>query len=87
MLDLDSTLTAQVGTPLYKAPKVYDEGECTAAVNVYAFALILYELLVGRYIFPLPIADLVLFKKVLTGVRPGLSDAIDAVAKNIITKC
>jgi serine/threonine protein kinase len=87
MLDLDSTLTAQVGTPLYKAPEMYDEGEYTAAVDIYAFALVLYELLVGRYIFPLPIADLVLFKKVVTGVRPVLPDATDAVVKDIITKC
>jgi serine/threonine protein kinase len=87
MLDLDSTLTSQVGTPLYKAPEMYDEGEYTVAVDVYAFALILYELLVGRYIFPLPIADLVLFKKVVTGVRGDLPDTMDAVVKDIITKC
>jgi serine/threonine protein kinase len=87
MRNLDSTLTAHVGTPFYPAPEMYDEGEYTTAVDVYAFALKLYELVVGSYIFPLPIAGLVLFKKVVTGVQPCLPDAMDAVVKNIIRTC
>jgi serine/threonine protein kinase len=46
------TLTTQVGTPLYMAPETYDECDYTPAVDVYSFALILYELVVGQPAFP-----------------------------------
>jgi len=47
LVDMKVTQTKLVGTPLYMAPEMYDEGEYTAAVDVYSFGLIVYELLAG----------------------------------------
>ena len=41
-----------VGSPFYMAPEMYDEGQYTKLVDVYSFALILYELLVKQPVFP-----------------------------------
>jgi hypothetical protein len=43
-----TTTGALVGTPNYLAPEVIDGGESTSATDVYAFGVLLYELLVGR---------------------------------------
>jgi serine/threonine protein kinase len=41
-------LTRNVGTPLYAAPEMYEDDEYSAAVDIYSFALIAYEMLVGE---------------------------------------
>jgi serine/threonine protein kinase len=50
--DLRMTMTSGVGTRLYTAPEMYGDADYTAAVDVYSFALIVYEVLVGKSVFP-----------------------------------
>jgi serine/threonine protein kinase len=50
------------GTPLYMAPEIILLGQPpTTKVDVFAFGLILYEILVGRAVFPksLPPAEII----------------------------
>jgi serine/threonine-protein kinase len=84
-VDLGLSSTMNVGTPYYQAPEMcgYEYNE---AVDVYAFALILYEILRGKYIFDLPIDELGLRKKVATGVRPPLPDWMNSTVREIITR-
>jgi hypothetical protein len=46
------------------APEMYDDGDYTNAIDVFSFALILYELIVGETVFPKTIAPLSLMKRV-----------------------
>jgi serine/threonine protein kinase len=85
--DLNLTLTRGVGTPYYKAPEMYDDEDYTSAIDVYSFAIMLYEMLVGEYILRLPIAETALMKKVVTGVRPRLPVTMNDTVAGIIRRC
>jgi serine/threonine protein kinase len=82
--DLRSTLTSGVGTPLYMAPEMYDNGDYTAAIDVYSFSLIVYEVLVGQSAFSATLAPPVLMKKVIEGSRPPLPQSMEPTIQQII---
>jgi serine/threonine protein kinase len=84
---LEVTQTIGVGTPLYMAPEMYDDTGYTTAVDVFSFALVLYEAVVGRPVFPPTLAPFALMKKVTMGERADLPQAMDATVKGIITQC
>jgi serine/threonine protein kinase len=84
--DLGLTMTAQVGTPLYMAPETYDDCDYTQAVDVYAFGLMLYELIVGQPAFPPTISRNVLYRKVVTGERPQLPATLDDAVRETISR-
>lgn len=69
-VDLQITYTKMVGSPFYMAPEMYDEGQYTKLVDVYSFALILFELLVKQPVFPKNLQPLPLMRKVCDGTRP-----------------
>jgi serine/threonine protein kinase len=83
--DMGLTMTAQVGTPLYMAPETYDDSDYTTAVDVYSFALMLYELVVGAPAFPPTISRNALYRKVVTGERPKLPANLCDEVKETIT--
>jgi serine/threonine protein kinase len=85
--DLGLTLTRGVGTPYYKAPEMYEDDDYTSAIDVYSFAVMLYEMLVGEYIFPLPISSTALMTNVVTGVRPTLPLTMNDTLASIIRRC
>jgi serine/threonine protein kinase len=87
LVDLNLTQTREPGTPLYMAPELYDEIEYTTAVDIFSFGLILYELLVGRRVFPPTIAPFVLMKKVTSGDRPEIPGYVHATGKSVIHSC
>jgi hypothetical protein len=85
--DTGLTLTTRVGTPLYMAPEMYDDAcDYTWAVDVYSFALIVYEVLAGQPAFPLTLAPSALMKKVVPGDRPRLPADMDAMVKTIVER-
>jgi serine/threonine protein kinase len=85
--DSGLTLTQQVGTLLYMAPEMYDDEEYTNAVDVFSFALILYELLVGETAFPRTITPMNLMKRVAGQNRPSLPASMNVTMKEIIARC
>jgi myosin-5 len=84
----DSTDTAGVGTRPYMSPEIFKNEAQTPKMDVYGFGLILYEILVGKQVFP---ADLAMFQRVndvCSGKRPSVSDAHLAPAvKRVIVNC
>lgn len=87
LVDLSITYTKMVGSPLYMAPEMYDEGRYSYLVDSYSFALLLYELLVGKPVFDRNIQPLPLMKKVCDGIRPTIPDSIHPEIRNIISRC
>jgi hypothetical protein len=82
--DTRSTMTSGVGTPLYMAPEMYCSVDYTSAIDVYSFALILYEMFVGVPAFDAALSPYVLMVQATSDVRPPLPDSMAATVANII---
>ena len=84
----DIKMTAGVGTPLYFAPEIQDNNY-GPAVDVYAFALIAYEIMVGKEPFSeLKIKDAnSIWFKVATGYRPPIANEVNDKMKKLISDC
>jgi serine/threonine protein kinase len=85
-------LTMGVGSAFYKAHEMFEDGndsnaECTPAVDVYSFGLILYELIVGKPVFPgcIPLGQLQAF--IMQGKRPEIPGNVSLNMTRIIRQC
>jgi serine/threonine protein kinase len=58
-------LKAQIGTPLYMAPEMYETADYTDAVDAYSFSLIVCEVLAGQSAFPVTLSPVALVKRLL----------------------
>lgn len=74
------------GTPLYIAPEVFKECDYTTKVDVYAFSMILYEIVTGNELFQSQSMYLVL-RSVISGIRPTIPDSMSKNCENLIRKC
>jgi serine/threonine protein kinase len=63
------------------------ENEYTGLVDVYSFGLILYEMIVGRPVFPPDTPPARLGIMIEQGVRPDLPKAVDPSVVDIIRQC
>jgi serine/threonine-protein kinase len=79
---------AFLGTPDYMAPEQFEGRELTPATDVYAFGIVLYELLTGKHPFA---ASTPIGAAVLRGKRPSLASSIQPGLPHrfdeIICKC
>ncbi|KAK8876560.1 hypothetical protein M9Y10_006777 [Tritrichomonas musculus] len=74
------------GTPIYMAPEIWNELEYTASCDVYAFGLIIYEIL----LYEQPFKNIQIFEvayRVTNNIRPEINDELPASYKNLIEKC
>ena len=77
-----------LGTPAYMSPEIIRSETYTTKGDVYAFALIVYEIISGEKPFESGKAcPLSLFYKVLKGERPEISEQIPECYKKLITTC
>jgi serine/threonine-protein kinase len=76
--DLTSTMTSGTGTPRYVAPEMYEDANCTGAVDVYSFSVIVYAAFSGQPAFPATLSPPALMKKVVEGARPPPPKSMDA---------
>jgi serine/threonine protein kinase len=86
LIDLDVTSTKHIGSPIYMAPELFEEEDCTSVVDVYSFALIVYELLVGESVFQSAIPLGALMDMMASGIRPELPASLNETVKDIIEK-
>jgi serine/threonine protein kinase len=78
-------LTSGDGAPLYMAPGMYDT-DYTCAIDVYSFALDLYDMFAGQPPFPAATMLPVLFRKVSRGGRPPLPGSTEATIQQIMRR-
>jgi serine/threonine protein kinase len=87
LFSVESTLTQRIGTPQYMAPEMYGEEEYDFKVDVFAFGLILYEILTNNPVFGSKLGPRQIMRMVLTGERPNIPDNIPAFVKSMIRSC
>jgi serine/threonine protein kinase len=86
LVDLNIALVASVGAPAYIAPEMSTDVICGKPADVYSFALILYELLVGKLAFNPLRKSQDIANQAASGVGPKLPESLNATVKEIIEK-
>ena len=82
----NSTLGAIKGTPKYISPEIWKNAEYTKACDVYAFSIILYEIITNEK----PFKEFNFFEisyKVIQGYRPKFLKEIPMSYLNLIERC
>ena len=74
------------GTTLYMAPEIHTNCEYTKAIDVYAFAIIVYEIITNQAPFP-NCGSYQISCKVVNGERPEFKYKIPDSYKRLIEKC
>jgi hypothetical protein len=75
-----------IGTPRYMAPETLCQGESSYKVDVYAFGLILYEILVGESVFRKGASAEVIMTKHMNNWRPKIPTRIHGNVQDLIRK-
>jgi tRNA A-37 threonylcarbamoyl transferase component Bud32 len=85
---LTGSITQEM-TPLYAAPELADEGKYTAAVDVFSFALVLYEILFAKTVHPRTLTGIQLIMRAANNAtRPVIpDDALPAELRQMIQRC
>ena len=79
--------TTNCGTPVFMAPELFTDTPYNSAVDVYAFAMLLYNILTCQVPFSEVQNLMALPMKVLSGERPKLPDSIPENYKSLIMQC
>jgi serine/threonine protein kinase len=86
--NLDVTLTQGIGTPFYLAPEMYSENEnYTPKIDVYAFGLILYEIVAANKLLTDDSRKLKLWKDFVNGNRPEIPGIVGPRVRSMIERC
>jgi serine/threonine protein kinase len=85
LLEGATRLSNDKGTVSYSAPELYDR-EYNSKVDVFSFALVLYEILVGRAVYE-GLSEQRTMYLTITGVRAELPPEMSADLKSLITRC
>jgi TPR repeat protein len=84
----NDTPTPETGSVHYAAPEQYqDEIECTNKVDVFAFGLILYEILVGCAVFPSSMEAFPVMRLLREGAMPTIPEKCGCFMQNLIPRC
>jgi serine/threonine protein kinase len=78
--------SGSVQAPAYTAPEQYEEGEYTSAVDVYAFALVLYELLSRHSVCDRGLPPRQIMYQSVCGQMPEIPESVKKPYKSIIVK-
>jgi serine/threonine protein kinase len=81
------TATGDAGTIQYAAPEMFEEGDQTTKIDVFAFGLVLYEILLGRPVFSLSQTPYEIMRHIIGGEMPAIPDRVLPVIKQVIEGC
>jgi serine/threonine protein kinase len=86
--EMDRTQTGgdQIGTLQYRAPELWENDVYTEKVDIFSFALILYEMVVGRKVFSV-LSQAQLCRRVLTADRAEIPETMDSFTAELIDRC
>jgi serine/threonine protein kinase len=84
----DYTLAQTGGTVNYAAPELFHEGAAhTRQVDVYAFGLLMCEILTGTAAFRSTDYQFPIMKRILTGQMPPVPDECGSLMQGLIRRC
>jgi serine/threonine protein kinase len=89
-VDSDATITglSESGTVHYAAPELFeDDAEPTAKVDVFAFGLILYEIITGHPVRPLSMSPFDVIRQIRSGYQPTFPRTCGEYMKATINRC
>lgn len=76
------------GTPIFMAPEIYTNSPLDSKVDVYAFAMLLYQLLTNVEPFgEFSRNYFMLWHKILSGSRPPFKDSVPQDFQDLIKRC
>ena len=81
------TNTGKLGTPLYMAPELFSDQPYDLTVDVYAFGMIVYEILSGFVPFQEISNPWALGMKICNSERPKMTPSIPNNLRSLIEKC
>jgi serine/threonine protein kinase len=85
--NVDATPDGVAGTVQYAAPEQFDEVLPTTKIDIFAFGLILYEILVGSPVFPPTEPPFTIIPKVRSGYIPKIPESVCAWVGGLIVWC
>lgn len=74
------------GTPIYIAPEIWMEKEYTTACDVYAFGIIVYEIITSLVPYHCKF-QFEIITKIINGDRPAMDDSVPSSYRNLIERC
>ena len=80
-----STISVK-GTPVYISPEIWTDQKYTFACDVYAFAIVTYEIIVGAEPWS-KLNETTIARNVAKGSRPYIPDYVNSSYRNLITSC
>jgi TPR repeat protein len=84
----DYTLTADSGTVNYAAPELFRDGmPHTRQADVFAFGLVLYEILTGIAVFPSSESPFTTLRRIRDGDMPVITEQCGRLMQHLIPRC
>jgi len=83
----ETILTIDIGTPHWMAPELFESRDYTNKVDVYAFGMLLWEILVGAYPFKGRTAVQIAYSVCKKGERPKIPKRTPEGLENLIQQC
>jgi serine/threonine protein kinase len=84
---LDYTMTKNCGTPFYMAPEMFKPGPYTKTVDVFAFGMILFEIVTGQKPYGKDISPWQWMEHIGKGGRADIPDTVAPFMKIVIEAC
>jgi sterile alpha motif and leucine zipper-containing kinase AZK len=80
------TMTGGVGTRNYSAPEISGNEDYTNKVDVYSFALVMYEVILGRPMFPPDLGPMELAQRIMNADMTEIPVWVSEFAQNVMKK-